>query len=629
MVGFENVYVADSESLTGDITETRTWAWGITKLCGGDAFHCVETFNEIVQYVDDGLLTQKIIYVHNLKHDGSFILSYIHSLGYVRVDDTKELVKGTYLEIIDETTTFYKITICLDNRGKNKNTISIYDSYKLIPMSVADMSKAFGLSCSKGEIDYLKYREVGYKPTDEELDYIKRDVFIVRDALLKFFEYTGCDSPRLTLSSVAYSDWLRYIPKTIEIEGVQDVKGYLLPQLDDDMYYLCKDAYRGGFVYLNSKYKCKTINQDIYKYDINSSFPNVMRNCKLPYGKPRYLTDSELGSIAFNMRGELCYTDDKTGQLVETTMYIGKCNDIVGNWNVKPNCVPCYPINHALLSTEYSEFISLDYSDTFTGVDIQTFFNCYFDMDPPVIDPDCGYTLFMMFSEVLVFEEFNGLFDYYIDYWISKKIEADQSGNKALRTIAKLMLNSVYGKLGLNPVRYNKKSSLDEDGALKFEFDYEIDGITGEYLLDDRGRKIIKSTTTAKNYIPIASFITAYARQHLIYAIQKNIDSFVYCDTDSMHLLSQAKDVELNATKLGAWKFEGISTKSKYIRTKCYLQHIDGENLVTVAGLPKKLHHKITFDNFNTGLTVGGKLVPKQVKGGAILVETEFTLNAR
>ena len=47
---------------------------------------------------------------------------------------------------------------------------------------------------------------------------------------------------------------------------------------------------------------------------------------------------------------------------------------------------------------------------------------------------------------------------------------------------------------------------------------------------------------------------------------------------------------------------------------------------VTVAGLPKYLKDLVNLDNFKKGLVVPGKLVPKNVKGGCVLVETNFTL---
>lgn len=44
------------------------------------------------------------------------------------------------------------------------------------------------------------------------------------------------------------------------------------------------------------------------------------------------------------------------------------------------------------------------------------------------------------------FKGMNGIFTSYIDKWIERKNKATIEGNKGQRTLAKLMLNSLYGK---------------------------------------------------------------------------------------------------------------------------------------------------------------------------------------
>lgn len=43
-----------------------------------------------------------------------------------------------------------------------------------------------------------------------------------------------------------------------------------------------------------------------------------------------------------------------------------------------------------------------------------------------------------------------GMFDSYINHWMEMKEEATRTGNKGLRSIAKLLLNNLYGKFGTN-----------------------------------------------------------------------------------------------------------------------------------------------------------------------------------
>ena len=60
-----------------------------------------------------------------------------------------------------------------------------------------------------------------------------------------------------------------------------------------------------------------------------------------------------------------------------------------------------------------------------------------------------------------------GLFTEYIDKWTDVKIKSTLEGNKAMRTLAKLMLNSLYGKFALNPNVQSKIPYYDE-GIVKY-----------------------------------------------------------------------------------------------------------------------------------------------------------------
>ena len=42
--------------------------------------------------------------------------------------------------------------------------------------------------------------------------------------------------------------------------------------------------------------------------------------------------------------------------------------------------------------------------------------------------------------------------------------------------------------------------------------------------------------------------------------------------------------------------------------------------------MPSRCHASVTFDNFDYGSSFEGKLMPKDVKGGTILVEDRFTI---
>lgn len=104
----------------------------------------------------------------------------------------------------------------------------------------------------------------------------------------------------------------------------------------------------------------------------------------------------------------------------------------------------------------------------------------------------------------------------------------------------------------------------------------------------------------------------------------------LFPDTDSIHTLLPIEELKLfcdiDDVELGKWKHESSFTRAKFIRQKTYLEEIDGKINITCAGMPKSCYDFVTWDNFKTGFTCGGKLMYKHVKGGVILVETTFTI---
>ena len=62
--------------------------------------------------------------------------------------------------------------------------------------------------------------------------------------------------------------------------------------------------------------------------------------------------------------------------------------------------------------------------------------------------------------------------------------------------------------------------------------------------------------------------------------------------------------------KVGCGKDEATTTK---FSVKC-------------AGMPDRCKENVTFENFKVGFTTPGKLMPKHVSGGVVLVDKNFTL---
>lgn len=174
------------------------------------------------------------------------------------------------------------------------------------------------------------------------------------------------------------------------------------------------------------------------------------------------------------------------------------------------------------------------------------------------------------------------------------------------------------------------------------------DGVVGYMTSDEEIKDSI--------YTPVASFITAHARDKTIrsafnfmqgkHVINENLtiyndkDYFCYADTDSLHIIyneNYDKLLDVDSKKLGFWKLESTPIKGRYLRAKTYIEiipKIDKETNkeylytdVKCAGMPDSVKELITWDNFHYGfIDYGHKLRPKKVKGGVVLETTPFTI---
>lgn len=573
-------FTADFETTT-DEKDCRVWAYALCEIGKPDNFYYgnnIEDFFKALQYKRENY----VLYFHNLKFDGEYIFNYLLNNGYECIKDKKDRKDKTFTTLISDTGQFYSIEIFFEvGKNKKSNKVTIYDSLKILNFSVDKIAKAFDLPIRKLELDYTKYREVGHELTPEEIDYIRNDVEIMARALDFMFK------ERLTKMTIG-SDALSYYK-----DMNKNFNKYfpILPyEIDMDI----RKSYKGGFTYLNDCYKEKETGRGLV-LDVNSLYPSVMTGEYLPFGEPIFFT----------------------GKYEEDVLYKLYIQTLTCCFELKEGKIPTIQIknNLAFVPNEYVKSSDGDLVTlTLTNVDLKLFFENY---NVENITYHSGWK----------FKALKGLFTSYITYWTEKKINAKKEGNNVLYLISKLMLNSLYGKFGLNPNVGSKYPYLNEEGIVKY----------GNYPIEIRD----------SIYIPVASFITSYARNKTIRTSQaikdytiKNYgkDYYIYSDTDSIHLLEMSKEelasfVEIDDYKLGAWKMESTFVRGKYIRQKCYIELGEDDKLnVVVAGLPKKLGNIINFDNFKVGFTTENidikekKLTFKHVKGGVLLVNTDFTI---
>lgn len=572
-------WAADFETTT-DENDCRVWAYGIIEVGAEPTrFHYGNSidgfFNMIRKKGGD------VFYFRNLKFDGEFIIWWLLKNGFTHVkgDPGIKLKPMEFSTLISDKGVFYQIKIQFEDYSGKMKPVTILDSLKIIPLSIEKTAKAFGLPVRKSTIDYNEDRPPGHELTGEELFYLRMDVEIDARSLHQMFSQ---NLNKMTQGANALHDYKQIIGKKT-FERKFPVLDYLIEQ---DI----RQAYKGGFTYLKRGWEEKDVGEGIV-FDVNSLYPSVMYFNKLPWGEP----------LAFKGK----YEEDK-----QYDLFIQR---FTCRFKLKEGFLPTIQLknNLSFIPTEYVESSGEeDVTLVLTSVDMVLFFKHY-DVDLENIDWEGGWK----------FRSSNAMFKSYVDKWMDVKERASVEENSGLRTIAKLMMNALYGKFGLNPNVRSKYPYLDDD-VVKYA----------------NGPK----ETRDPIYIPLACFVTAWARHKTISAAQSVYDRFLYADTDSLHLMGTdvPDSLEVHPTHLGFWKHESTFARARFIRTKSYVEDEYHNSFImpelglkgptkfkiTCAGMPPRCYPGVTWSTFYTGNSFSGKLRHKHVKGGVVLKPTSFTI---
>lgn len=569
------LFTADFETTT-DPLDCRVWACGICSIDETHSFKYGNSLDWFFEFAKNNI--GSTFYFHNLKFDGEFILCYLFEHGYKHVTDRKKLKTKTFTTLISDKGQFYSIEICFNKEEDKMEKITIYDSLKILPFSVETIAKAFNLPISKLEIDYDEKREIGHILTQQEIDYLRNDVEIISRALLTLFNQ---DLRQMTQGSNALYDYKKIVGKK------NFSKWFPIPDYDFDI----RQSYKGGFTYCDPRRQEQDIGEGIV-LDVNSLYPSVMYYQPLPYGE----------GIFFDGK----YKPDK---LYNLYVQMFTCQ-----FELKENYIPTIQLknNLSFIPTDYlSSSDDEEVTMCLTSVDLELFFEHY-------------HVYNITWHSGWKFKSTTGLFKEYIDKWNAVKMESTLNGNKAMRTLAKLMLNALYGKFALNP-NVQSKIPYYDNGIIK-------------YTLGEK-------ETRNPIYIPVGTFITAWARHKTITSAQKVYDRFLYADTDSLHLIGTEipKDLEVDPIKLGAWKHESTFTRARFVRQKTYIEETLCDNSfylpdidlygstkmnITCAGMPSRCYKHVTWENFITGSSFKGKLQFTHVQGGIVLKDIDFTIKS-
>lgn len=655
MVRQYRYFVGDFETTVYDeqIT-TEVWASACVEMYSDDVkiFHSIEdTFNYLI-----ALDSHIIIYYHNLKFDGSFWLSYLKTeLQFAEALETvsekekhwlneKEMKNNTFKYSISDRGQWYTIIIKV-----NGYFIEIRDSLKLLPFSVRQIGDSFGTKHKKLDMEYTGFRYAGCNITDEEKHYIANDVLVVKEALEIMFNE---GHKELTIGACCLKEYKKIMGKEDYEMFFPDL--YKIPLADRYTYKTAGDyirrAYRGGWCYLVKGKEGKTHENGV-TLDVNSLYPSVMHSesgSRYPVGLPNFWSGNYIPDEAVKFKRFYFVR-------IKTRFYIKK--DMLPFLQIKTNML--YKSTETLTTSDIWDEEQQRYVPFYKGIDGKIH-DTRVELTMTMMDFELlkkHYTLvdFEILDGCWFFSEI-GLFDQYINTYKKKK----QENKGALRTLAKLFLNNLYGKLA---------SSTDSSFKIAYVKDDESIGF---YPQVEHLKK--------PGYIAIGAAITSYARNFTINAAQLNYhgvnsNGFIYADTDSIHCdlpIDEVKGVKLHDKNFCCWKAESCWDKAIFTRQKTYIEHVTHEDLKPVetpyynikcAGMPDKckklfelslrgvsteeqteneeekkfisklkesekefIKEKRELTDFKIGLEISGKLMPKRIKGGVLLKESTYKM---
>lgn len=568
-------------------------------------------------------------YFHNLKFDGEFWLSHLlnsnYKLAYEKINNQirwireKDMPEKSYKYSINDKGAWYSIVI-----KQNRRIIEIRDSLKLIPFSLEEIGKAFNTRHRKLQMKYEGFRYAGCQIPEHEKPYIRNDVLVLKEALeIMFAEGHN----KLTIGSCCLDEFKKTFDKEEYAKLFPDLRELKL-NVDKfgspNAWIYINKSYHGGWCYLVPEKAEKLLSNGITA-DVNSLYPSVMSGESgnlYPIGKPIF------------WRGDVPKEALRANRVyfvrIKTRFYL------------KDGMLPCIQIKHNYLYKGTEWLTTSDVYDINTG----KYSRYYIGIDGQIHDTYVELTLtetdFRLISEhydlidleVLdgcYFQGIVGLFDLYQNKYINIK----KNNKGALRTLAKLFLNNLYGKEATNDDSSFKFAWIDGEGVVNYDIVNEYDKMVG--------------------YIPCGSYITSYARCFTITHAQQNYHGpnqpgFAYADTDSIHCDGISKeelvDINVHPSNLLCWKLESYWDIGWFVRAKTYIEHVTHEDEsqcepyynIKCAGMPEKSKKYFLYqmrkgryklEDFKVGISLPGKLKPKRIRGGVVLVKTPYVMRKR
>lgn len=387
-----------------------------------------------------------------------------------------------------------------------KKTITFRDSSAMLPFSLASLTENFKVEHKKKDIDF----ETLVVLNDEHREYLEYDCWGLYEVIEKYFNWDLIRQagPAFTVASQSLRVFRTFLKKEIS-------------SLTQDTDAFVRRSYFGGRTEIFKPFFQQNTDTGLLKsYDVNSLYPYIMSTLDFPGGlkyQTQFYKENELGFYDVEVEVPPMYVPPLG------TRYEGMDNRLI------------FPIGRfrGIWST-----MELNYA------------------------MECGVKILQVF-EGRVFHNIGPIFKEYIDYLydIRKKSGKDSVDN----VLCKLLMNSTYGRFGLN---LEREQLIFDDGRLGIKPHMDI-ALNAQQTQIIRLSKQTVNLDTSFTNVAIAAWVTSGARIHMHRLISQSPHDMYYMDTDS---LKTTHVYPRNDADLGQLKEEYKMKYACFLLPKTYLE---------------------------------------------------------
>jgi hypothetical protein len=516
----------------GDI-EASNWVekFELGGYYNGSDYFLFDKVGDMVEFALSKLKHNPIFYFHYFNYDSVFILEYIIEKGYI-------------FDIVRTSGLIYQIRV--KRRKEDKNWVYFRDSYALLRSSLNELGKMF-LGEEKIEFDY----EIDIKDRGKLEEYLKKDLWLLYNVLMKFFELIDYINA-ISVSSLSLTMFRRSIESEIYYK------------INKTLYEYGRQFYSGGRTEVFRFY-----GKNIKGYDVNSMYPYVMEKYEFPYGKAVFVYKRNYRRLGFyKVRLKFIYDD------YITPLWIKK------------------------------EKLFFPFNDTYENI---YFLNSY-ELD---LLEELGYHNYEVIEGVEFLNK-GFIFKDFVDELYKKRISAKQSGNRALEYTIKLMLNSLYGKFGQTPER--KKYLTTEQVVELFDRvrriedaekrDEKLRKLKEQIYYFGHNLYLYKMETFFAEYMNVflSAMITSLARLELFNLLYKYREHIYYCDTDSLFVDCEIDSSLVDKYELGKLKLEKEFDEVLFLLPKLYVYRKGNDEGSIAKGFKRKIKFEEALNFYHYGI---------------------------